>query len=76
MQYTAAMYDMPFTTLVDQRAGKPLQYNCKLNRKKLTKLEEEVIVEHILNLNSQGFSPTLTAVQGMANKLFAKYNTG
>jgi hypothetical protein len=38
-------------------------------QKKLTKLEESVIIEHILDLDSRGFSPKLSAVTDMANKL-------
>ena len=72
----AAMYNVPLTTLVDRRAGKPLWYDCEPNQKKLTKLEEEVIVKHILDLNSRGFLPTLAAVWEMADKLLTKRNAG
>ena len=41
------------------------------NLKKLTKLKEEVIVRHILDLDSRGFAPTLGAIKDMANKLLA-----
>jgi hypothetical protein len=36
---------------------------------KLTKLEEEVIVQYILNLDSRGFAPRLASVEDMANYL-------
>ena len=72
VRHAAAMYNVPLTTLVNRRAGRPLRRDCEPNRKKLTKLEEEVIVEHILDLDSRGFSPTLGAVRDMADKLLAQ----
>ena len=39
------------------------------NLKKLTKLKEEVIVRHILDLDLRGFAPTLGAVKDIADKL-------
>ena len=45
-------YNVPRTTLRDRRAGKPARRDCQPNSKKLTKLEEEVIVEYILDLDS------------------------
>jgi hypothetical protein len=44
--------------------------------KKLTKLEEEVIVRHILELDSRGFAPTLCAVREMADKLLSERSAG
>ena len=44
--------------------------------KKLTKLEEEVIVRHILELDLQGFALKLCAVQDMADKLLNKRHSG
>ena len=46
------------------------------NLKKLTKLKEEVIVRHILDLDSRGFAPTLGAVKDMADKLLAARTAG
>jgi hypothetical protein len=42
----------------------------------LTKLEEEVVVEYILELISRGFPPRLAAVANMANRLRAERNLG
>jgi hypothetical protein len=68
----AATYNVPQSTLANRLAGKPARRDCHPNSKKLTKLEEKVIVEHILNLDSRGFPPSLDAVRHMANKLLAK----
>ena len=42
----------------------------------LTKLEEEVVVKHILELVTRGFPPRLAAVADMANFLRAKRHLG
>jgi hypothetical protein len=42
----------------------------------LTKIEEEVVVEHILELDSRGFAPRLSDVADMANSLRAERNLG
>jgi hypothetical protein len=39
---------------------------------KLLKTEEDVIIQHILNLDARGFPPRLTAVKDMADSLLAK----
>jgi hypothetical protein len=39
--------------------------------KKLTKLEEKVIIQHSLELDSRGFSPQLGVIRDMANRLLA-----
>ena len=72
----AAIFNVPETTLRNQHAGKPTRRDCEPNSKKLTKLEEEVIIRHILDLDTRGFAPTLGAVQDMADKLLAKRSAG
>jgi hypothetical protein len=68
----AATFNVPQSTLSDQLAGKPARSNCQPNSKKVTALEEEVIIRHILDLDSRGFPPSLNNVRAMANKLLAK----
>ena len=58
-------------TIRRRRAGIPARRDCQPNSKKLTKLEEEVIVDHILDLDLRGFAPTYAAVRDMADKLLA-----
>jgi hypothetical protein len=72
----AAVYNVAETTLRRRRAGKPAQRDCQPNSKKLTKLEEEVIVGYILDLDQRGFAPTYAAVRGMADKLLAARGGG
>ena len=66
-----ATYDVPRSTLRDRRAGKVLRRDCEPNSKKLTKLEEDVIIQYILELGSRGFPPRLQAVRDMADQLLA-----
>ncbi|KAF2788583.1 hypothetical protein K505DRAFT_394355, partial [Melanomma pulvis-pyrius CBS 109.77] len=67
----AAAFNVPRSTLSTRRARIALQRNCKPKLKKLTKLKEEVIVRHVLDLDSRGFAPTLGAVRDIADKLLA-----
>jgi hypothetical protein len=47
----AQAFNVPRTTLRDRRAGKPARRDCQPNSRKLTQLEEEVIVSYILDLD-------------------------
>jgi hypothetical protein len=67
----AAIYNVAETTLRRRRAGKSARRDCQPNSKKLTQLEEEVIVKYILDLDLRGFPPTYAAVRDMADKLLA-----
>ena len=72
----ALTFICPRTTVQRRRAGIAARRDCEPNLKKLTKLEEEVITRHILDLDSRGFPPTLNAVQDMADKLLAERGAG
>ena len=72
----AAAYEVPETTLRHRRAGMPARRDCQPNLKKLTQLEEEVIVSYILDLDQRGFAPTYAAVRDMADKLLAARGGG
>jgi hypothetical protein len=67
----AAIYSVAETTLRRRRAGRPARRDCQPNSKKLTQLEEEVIVKYILDLDLRGFATTYAAVRDMANRLLA-----
>ncbi|ENI01141.1 hypothetical protein COCC4DRAFT_148508, partial [Bipolaris maydis ATCC 48331] len=67
----AAVYNIAETTLRRRRASKLARRDYQPNLKKLTKLEEEVIVNYILNLNLHRFAPTYDAIRDIANKLLA-----
>jgi hypothetical protein len=72
----AAVYNVAEATLRRRRAGIPARRDCQPNSKKLTELEEEVIISHILNLDQRGFAPTYAAVRDMADKLLAARGAG
>ena len=63
----AKLYNVPESTLRLRMNGhlplsdrRPATYN-------LSKLEEEVLVKYILDLDSRGFAPRLAGVEDMAN---------
>ena len=68
----ARLYNVNRSTLQRRINGMTTRRDCEANSKKLTKLEEEVIIDHILDLDSRGFSPTLDAVREMADKLLTE----
>jgi hypothetical protein len=67
----AQLYNAPRRTLNNRRAGMDSRRDCQPNSIKLSKTEESVIVQHILDLDTRGFPPRLAAVQDMANSLLA-----
>jgi uncharacterized protein YoaH (UPF0181 family) len=72
----ADIYTVPRTTLRDRRAGRPSRADTMANSRNLTATEEQVIVEHILELVARGFPLRLAAVADMANSLRAERNLG
>jgi hypothetical protein len=76
LRRAAAIYNVPRKTLSDRRGGRPSQADCWPKLRNLTKLEEEVVIEHILELITRGFPPRLAAVADIANSLRAERNLG
>jgi hypothetical protein len=72
----AAVFNVADRTLRRRRAGISSRRDCQPNSKKLTQLEEEVIISYILNLDQRGFAPTYAAVRDMADKLLAARGRG
>jgi hypothetical protein len=75
-RHAAAVYQVPESTLRDRRAGRPARRDCQPNSKKLTQLEEEVIIRHVLDLDQRGFAPTYAAIRDMADKLLVARSAG
>ena len=75
-KHACRAFDVPETTLREQRAGKLARRNCKPNLKKLKKTEEEAIVARILKLDKQGIGATRTIVEEIANNLLAARSKG
>jgi hypothetical protein len=61
--------------LIDRCAGKPARHDCQPNSKKLTELDEEVIVRYILDYDQRGFALMYAVVCDMADKLLAARGT-
>jgi hypothetical protein len=71
VRHAAKTYDVPRVTLARRLDGIRARRDSTANLKKLTENEEEVIIRHILDLDSRGFSPRLKEVADMANHLLA-----
>ena len=68
----AGIYNVPATTIRRRMKGhiaKSDSYNARSN---LTKIEEEVIVQYILDQDLRGFSPRIVDVGDVANLLLRK----
>jgi hypothetical protein len=72
----ARIYRIPRSTLSTRSAGTTFIHDCTPESTKLLKTEEEVIVQHILDLDARGFPPQLAAVADMANSLRAERHLG
>ncbi|KAJ8115205.1 hypothetical protein OPT61_g3087 [Boeremia exigua] len=75
-QRAAAIYNVPQATLSKRRAGQPSRADIMPNSRGLDNNEEQVIVDHILELDARGFGPQLADVAAMANSLRAERNLG
>ena len=58
----ATIYKVPETSLRDKRAGKQPRSELPANSRKLTDLEEKVILERVLDLDAQGFQARLSDI--------------
>lgn len=74
IQLAALTYNVPRRTLIDRRARLLFRRDWKPTWKNLTSVEEEAIIQHILQLDEQGFPPTKHLLRDMANALLAERN--
>jgi hypothetical protein len=65
----ANIYNIPETTLRHRRDGKKSRRDKSSNSRKLIDVEESVIVQRILDLDSRGFQPRQSDVREMADCL-------
>jgi len=68
----AEVFSIPRTTIQDRRAGRRSRRDCEPNSKRLTKLEEEAIVQRILNETLRGVPLLKAQVRDMADKLLGE----
>jgi hypothetical protein len=69
IQAAANIYKVPRTTLRRRYAGNHSRRDISANNRKLTDLEENVLLDRILDLDSRGFQARLEDVREMANRL-------
>jgi hypothetical protein len=65
----ATIYEIPKSSLHDRHAGKQPRREISANLRKLTDLEEKVLLERVLDLDARGFQPRLSDIREMADRL-------
>jgi hypothetical protein len=65
----AELYNVSRDTLRRRRAGMTARRDCSPNSQLLTKLEEQAITEHALDVDSRGFQLNYDLLRGLADKL-------
>ena len=68
----ARLYDVPRSTLQDRLQGKTNRDETRANGHKMTRNEEESLVQWILSLDQRGAAPRQAHIQEMANILLSK----
>ncbi|TVY75234.1 hypothetical protein Focb16_v005541 [Fusarium oxysporum f. sp. cubense] len=71
LRRAAKLYDVHFQTLHFRSQGRQAREDYIPSSRKLSDLEEQVIVQYILDLDSRGFPPRHRDVEEMANRLLA-----
>jgi hypothetical protein len=67
----ATIYNVLQSTLSRRLAGTTSRRDSRANSSRLTKHEEDTLVQYIKKLDARGFAPTLGHVRNMANQLLA-----
>ncbi|PQE08069.1 DDE superfamily endonuclease protein [Rutstroemia sp. NJR-2017a WRK4] len=65
------IYGIPRSTLALRMAGRQPQSETTLRVRRFSVIEEDIIVQYVLDLDSRGFPPSLSTVEDMANHLVA-----
>ena len=69
LRRAAKIYQVKYSTLFDRENGVTSRCDWIPKSRKLSDLEEQIIVQFILDLDSRGFPPRLRGVEGIANWL-------
>ncbi len=72
----ARIYNAPEATVRTRRAGAQPRRDCTANAMKMKAVEEDVILKHILDMDTRGYPPRLADVTAMANSLLAERDGG
>ncbi|KFY32284.1 hypothetical protein V493_00342 [Pseudogymnoascus sp. VKM F-4281 (FW-2241)] len=65
------LYKVDFEKLCRRNRGIPARRDIPANSRKLSNIEEQVLIRYILSLAAKGFPPRLSVVEDMANRLLA-----
>ena len=71
LRRAAQSFNVPHQRLSDRANKTKFRQETTPNYKKLTRTEEQTIVQYILDLDSQGFAPYLCEVADIADKILA-----
>ena len=63
----AKIYNIPYSILSNRINGRTSRLETRPAVSKLTKLEEEVIIRYILDIDVRGFAPRLASIKDIAN---------
>jgi hypothetical protein len=63
------IYSVDYEKLTRRKRSLRPRCDIPANSRKLTALEESVLVQHILDLATKGFPPGMSIVEDMANRL-------
>jgi hypothetical protein len=69
LRQAESIHSVPRRTIQRRRDGKHYRRDCEPNSKSLTKLEEEVIIQRILDESLRGIPPSKAHVRDMADRL-------
>jgi hypothetical protein len=61
------IYDILYSILTDRINSRTPIYEYRLGASKLTELEEEIIIQNILDIDTRGFVPRLAGIKDIAN---------
>jgi hypothetical protein len=70
----AQIYNVPEATLCSRISGTKLMIEYRSKNRLLGELEEEVLVQHIVDLDNRGFSPQLKDIEDMASNILASHH--
>ena len=67
----ATLYGVPEATLRHRLKGRTSKAETRPKVQLLSKLEEQVLIQHIIDLDDRGFSSRLKDIEDMANTILA-----
>ncbi|APA11912.1 hypothetical protein SS1G_05451 [Sclerotinia sclerotiorum 1980 UF-70] len=69
LRKAAKIYNITHTTLMRRMKGITPASEYRQKQHKITKIEEEVIIQHIIDMDERGFNPKFISVESMANHI-------